>query len=285
MIHLILAILCSTAITVIFKVTRVDPLALVTVNYGAALAAAVLFMGAPERGLAADPGLLLLGTGLGVLFVAGFLLLAHAVQTAGISLATSAMRLSVAIPFLASWWIWGEVPTPGQALGLVVALPALVLISWPRRRPSLAEAGSPGATLLLVLLFLAGGAVDTSLKAFEEVFADENSPALFLTVVFAVALGVGSAVLGIRRLRTGRTGLTGRVLAWGALLGLVNFGSAEFMLRALRQVPGTVAFPVNNVAVVTLATLLGLWLFREAIPRNRKVGLALAVLALVLFGL
>ncbi|TVP55145.1 MAG: hypothetical protein EA351_11385 [Gemmatimonadales bacterium] len=302
MIFLALAIVCSTAIAVIFKLTegRYDRMALVTVNYAAAVgtASVVLAFDPPGRGLAAEPPLLLLGGGLGVLFVAGFVLFSRAIGVAGISLATATMRLSVAIPFLASWLVWGEVPTVGQALGLGVAATAFLLISRPTPAPPLPSASAPSpprspgleaptrpllAFILLALLFLAGGLVDTTLKVFEEEFAAENSRALFLLVVFTVAFVVGSTVVVIRGLRSGRWPST-NVIGWGVLLGLVNYGSAEFMLLALGHIPGTVAFPVNNVAVVALATLLGMSLWREAFGAVHRVGLVLALAALVLFG-
>ena len=315
MIFLALAILCSTAIVVVFKVAgpRTDPLSLVTVNYGAAVVAGLLLlpMDPPDGGLTASPGLLALGSGVGLLFVAGFVLLGRAIREAGVSLATAIMRLSVAIPFLASWLIWGEVPTPGQAAGLVVAGLAFLLISSPRptdpgprprrvaaRPPRVAGAKTDGvgvstswasparplvAFALLGLLFLVGGVVDTSFKLFEEEFADENSRALFLLMVFAFAFLAGSALLSWSvprgRRRPGR-----RDVGWGILLGLVNYGSATFMLAALREVPGTVAFPVNNVAVVLLALLLGMGLWREPTSHRQRIGLVLAVVALLLFG-
>ncbi len=293
MIYLVLAIVCSTAIAVIFKLTegRYDRMALVTVNYAAAVGAAsiVLAFDPPGRGLAAEPPLLLLGGGLGVLFVAGFVLFSRAIGVAGISLATATMRLSVAIPFLASWLVWGEVPTVGQALGLGVAAAAFLLISRPTPAPPPPSASREAPTRpllafsLLALLFLAGGLVDTTLKVFEEEFAAENSRALFLLVVFTVAFLIGSAVVVLRGLRSGRWPST-NVIGWGVLLGFVNYGSAEFMLLALGHIPGTVAFPVNNVAVVALATLLGMGLWKEPSGAAHRVGLILALVALVLFG-
>ncbi|TVP80401.1 MAG: hypothetical protein EA352_00110 [Gemmatimonadales bacterium] len=304
MIHLVLAILSSTAIVVVFKLTkgRFDRLSLVTVNYAAAVGAAALLLrlDPPDRGLAADPGLLLLGTALGLLFVAGFVLLGRAIDEAGISLAAAVMRLSVAIPFVASWLVWGEVPSPAQGAGLVLAAVAFVLISRPAPVSALPvepvsalpveEMGMAPrprrplvAFLLLSLLFVTGGMVDTSLKLFEETFAETNSRAHFLLVVFAVALVTGALLVLARGIRTRRWPSRG-VLGWGAVLGLVNYGSAEFMLRALRDIPGTVAFPVNNVAVVTLATLLGMGVWRERTGTGHRAGLLLALVALVLFG-
>ncbi|TVR63554.1 MAG: hypothetical protein EA422_09055 [Gemmatimonadales bacterium] len=292
MIFLALAILCSTAIVVVFKLAgpRTDPLSLVTVNYGAAVLAglALLPLDPPDGGLTPSPALLALGAGVGLLFVAGFVLLGRAIREAGLSLATATMRLSVAIPFLASWLIWGEVPTPGQGAGLVLAGLAFLLIS----SPPPAESPSPPpesptrpllASILLGLLFVVGGVVDTSFKLFEEGFAEENSRALFLLMVFAFAFVAGGTLL-LRDIRRGRPGPGGRDVGWGVVLGLVNYGSAAFMLAALREVPGTVAFPVNNVAVVLLALLLGMGFWREPTSRLQRGGLALAVVALLLFG-
>ncbi len=329
MIFLVLAILCSTAIVVVFKVAgpRTDPLSLVTVNYGAAVLAgfALLPLDPPEGGLTPSPALLGLGAGVGLLFVAGFVLLGRAIREAGLSLATATMRLSVAIPFLASWFIWGEVPTAGQGAGLVVAGFAFLLISSPAPQGGLRGAGGPGrpggsptaaepggqsrgevsltgsavpprplvAFVLLALLFVVGGVVDTAFKLFEEEFAEENSRALFLLMVFAFAFLAGSGLLfrsirserqGRGRWGGGRRGPGRRDVGWGIVLGLVNYGSATFMLAALREVPGTVAFPVNNVAVVFLALLLGMGFWREPTSRLQRGGLALAVVALVLFG-
>ena len=318
MIYLALAILCSTAIVVVFKLAgpRTDALSLVTVNYGAAVLAglALLPLDPPDGGLTPSPALLGLGAGVGLLFVAGFVLLGRAIREAGLSLATATMRLSVAIPFLASWFIWGEVPTVGQGAGLVVAGLAFLLISSPRpsqaqlqtlppgkRREGAVSLSDPPASsprpllafVLLALLFVVGGVVDTAFKLFEEEFAEENSRALFLLMVFAFAFLAGSGLLfrSMRRERQGRGRWGGgrrspgrRDVGWGIVLGLVNYGSATFMLAALREVPGTVAFPVNNVAVVFLALLLGMGFWREPTSRLQRGGLALAVLALILFG-
>jgi drug/metabolite transporter (DMT)-like permease len=299
MIFLALAIVCSTTIAVLFKLTegRVDRIALLTVNYFAAvvLSAGLLAVNPPEARLAAEPGVLALGLIVGVLFIAGFALLSKAIGLAGMSLAASTMRLSVAVPFVASWLVWGEVPTAAQWIGLGAAGAAFMLLTW---RPAAATTAEPvavearsahihGSTAavggILVLLFIVGGLVDTSFKAFEEEFAAGSSRAFFLLLVFGAAFVIGASVVFARRVRRGAWPQRS-VIGWGIALGLANYGSAEFILLALAELPGTFVFPANNVAIVAMATLLGVAIWRERLSRTNWLGLALAAAALILLG-
>jgi drug/metabolite transporter (DMT)-like permease len=285
MLYLALAVACSTAIAVVFKLTegRMNRVALLTVNYGVALVVAAVRVGGEP--VQAEAGLLGLGVVLGTLFIAGFALFSKAIGVAGISLATGTMRLSVALPFVASWLVWGEQPTLGQWSGLGVAALALALIArQEERRPLATEERSVEpwrVAAVLAALFLAGGLVDTSFKVFEEEFAAQNSRPLFLLVVFAVAFAIGAVAVGARRVRTGRWPRAA-VIWWGIGLGVINYGSAEFILLALAELPGTFVFPAANVSVVALATVLGVAVWRERLSTANGLGLALAAIALVL---
>lgn len=290
MIDLMLAVACSLAIAMIFKWAgrqRLDRLTLLTVNYAAAavLAAALLALGAPgSASLAAQPALLALGGVTGVLFIGTFFLYALATEIAGMSLSVGVMRVSVVIPFLASWFVWGEVPTPAQGVGLVLAALAFFLIAR-RPRPAARHAGTAGRTFgLLALVFCAGGLVDVIMKVFDEAFAAQNSAAAFLLLVYGVACGVGVVLVGARRLRTGLLP-GGAVLAWGVVLGLVNYGSTAFFLRAIRQLSGPFVFPANNIALVLGGALLGVLVWSEPLSRINTLGLALAAVALLLLNL
>ncbi len=305
MIDLGLAVACSLAIAVIFKLTErrgLDRVALLAVNYLAAfaVAAGLLAVGGAggEMRLGLEPGLLALGVGLGALFIGGFVLFSYAIAVAGLALATATMRLAVALPFLASWLVWGEVPSVGQGAGLAVAGAAFVLITRPARAvepEGAAEtvpvedagekpAGAARTAGVLALLFLAGGTVDVAMKAFEETYAATNSSALFLLMVFGVAFLLGEISVVAGRVRRGRWPRRA-VLGWGLVLGVVNYGSAEFILRALAALPGTFVFPVANVAIVAGAAVLGVAVWRERLSRLNALGLALAAAALVLLSL
>lgn len=297
MLYLGLAVACSLAIAMIFKLSErrgLDRISLLTVNYAVAfvVAAGLLAAGVEEvgAGLALEAGLVALGVWTGALFIGGFILFSYAILLAGMSLATGVMRLAVAIPFLASWLVWGEVPSAAQLAGLGVAGVAFFLIARRGDQPAVdldVEARHPAAWKVagvLALLFLAGGAVDTSMKAFGEVYAGTNSRAVFLLMVFGVAFGLGLAWVAWRGFRSGQW-VRRQEVGLGIALGLVNYGSAEFILQAIARLPGPFVFPANNIAIVVGAAVLGVVVWGERLSGANKLGLGLAAGALLLLGL
>jgi drug/metabolite transporter (DMT)-like permease len=309
MVFLACAVVCSVTIGVIFKHAGqlgLDRTALLTVNYAAAVGVAGVFLGvggrSVEEGLALSPALLTLGIGTGVVLIAGFFALAWATEVAGMSLAIGVMRVSVVVPFLASWLVWKEVPTGAQGVGMVLAAGAFFLLAHRRSSPEpvpVASGSSPGsapsvsavapsgdwrAAGVLTLTFCLGGAVDVSMKTFEEGFGVGNSRVLFLMLAFGVAFLVGAVAVLRRGVQRG-VWPRGRAIGWGVVLGVVNYGSLEFLLRAIEALPGPFVFPVNNIAIMTLAALLGVTVWGERLSRPNKFGLGLAGLALLLLGL
>jgi len=303
MIDLALAVLCAVSIGMIFKHTgrtAVDRTTLLTVNYAAAVGVAGLLYGIGERtldgGVALSPALLGLAGGVGVLLIAGFYLLSYATDVAGMSLAIGVMRVSVVIPFLASWLVWEEVPSVPQGLGMGLAAVAFFLIAQKHQGPGPGEASGAAslvarleridwhAFVVLALTFCAGGGVDLSMKAFEEGFGGSSSRVVFLLLAFGAAFLVGLAIVVGRGILKGRWPGTAAV-GWGALLGVVNYGSLEFLLRAIAELPGPFVFPANNIAIVVLAAALGVTFWGERLSRANYVGLSLAVLALILLRL
>lgn len=278
---LALAVGCSLAIGMIFKYTGrrgLDRMGLLTANYAAAVLLALLLR--PASSSALEAGFLGLAVATGALFIGGFFVFSLAVEVAGMSLAIGVMRVSVVIPFLASWWIWGEAPTAAQGLGLALAALAFFLIA--RRPGGGAEAPRAGRTLaVLALLFLAGGTVDLSMKAFDELFADTVSRPLFQLILFGIAFLIGLALVVRTRLGAGRWPERA-ALGWGIALGMVNYGSVEFFLRAVSVLSGPFVFPANNIAIVLGGALLGVMVWGESLSRLNRIGLALAALALVL---
>jgi drug/metabolite transporter (DMT)-like permease len=291
MIYLVLAVSCSLTIGMIFKHAGrhgIHRLELLTANYLAGTALSILLLLMRDGSIAIDPsgGVVVLGIVTGALFIAGFFLLSLATEMAGMGLAIGVMRVSVVVPFLASWWIWGEVPSPSQGVGLILAGLAFFLIASgrPSQAPSLSEKpAAPQLAVFIVLaaVFVVGGVIDTLLKAFEESHGPTTDSAVFLGVVFAIAFAIGLAIrLPGYLLRKQRIDV--RALGWGVLLGAVNYGSAAFLLAAIGQLSGPFVFPANNIAIVIGAAVLGVVFWGERLSRSNIIGLGLAALALVL---
>ena len=296
MLFLLLAVVCSVGIAALFNLAerrQLDRTALLTVNYAAAAALAVGLQGAEPMSGVTVP-LVALGVGQGVLFIAGFWLFSLAIRQAGMGLAAGVMRLSVVIPVLASWAIWAERPSALQLVGLAFGGLAFFLVARPAAQPpgktgpaanGDADAAAPSAplrtALLLGLLFATGGAVDVLNKAFSIGFSASVPKPTFLLFVFGVAFVVGLGMVVVQGLRTGRWP-RGAVLGWGVVVGLVNYGSADFFLRAVDALPAPFVFPANSVSVVLGAALVGRLVWDERVSRPNAVGLALAVVALVL---
>jgi drug/metabolite transporter (DMT)-like permease len=380
MIFLALAVCCSVSIGMIFKVAGRDDLdrtALLTVNYAAAVgvAATLILLGGrgEAAGLTLTPSLIVLGIGTGALLIFGFFMLSLSTDVAGMGLSIGVMRVSVVIPFLASWLIWSEEPSVAQLAGMgfaatsffllaqtkgenaqaasdsrgenalsreVLATPAEVSPHGGGGEPAATQAqrggdvalemrseraeaqagdaaregdtaeestGADGSTdadgsadeaevgfdvpepsakvvLTLFVLFLAGGAVDIIMKTFQESYGATNSRFLFLLLSFGIAFLIGLAIVLQKGIRTGEwpDRATG---AWGTLLGVINYGSLEFLLRALEVLPGTVVFPINNIAIVVLAAILGVMFWGERLSKINLAGLALALVGLVFLNL
>ena len=286
MLFLGLAVACSIGLATLFNLAerrQLDRTALLTVNYAAATALAAVLQGEPSLAGISAP-LLALGVGQGVLFIAGFWVFALAIREAGMGLAAGVMRLSVVIPVLASWALWGERPSALQLVGLALGGLAFFLVARPASpAESPGDGAAPSARTMLVLgaLFLAGGVVDLLSKAFSIEFSDTVPKATFLLLVFGIAFLMGVALMLAQGLRTGRWP-RGAVLGWGLLVGIVNYASADFFLRAVDVLPAAFVFPANGIAIVLGATLVGLGVWGERISRTNALGLAIACVALVL---
>jgi len=304
MINLAFAVACSVGISMVFKHAgqrQIDRIGLLTINYAAAVAVGGILLGIGgreiEKGLTLSPALVGLSLGVGVLLIAGFFVFAAATEDAGMSLATGVMRVSVVIPFVASWLMWNETPSIVQGAGMALAGVSFFLIAQKERRPEpvSVQGGTPGrdgtdpsasidwrAFGLLALTFSAGGAVDLSMKMFEESFGTGNSRVLFLIGAFGASFAVGAAIVGWQRVHHGLKWFEKRTVGWGLVLGLLNYGSLEFLLRAVAVLPGTVVFPANNIGIMVLAAFVGVMFWDERLSRLNLLGIGLAIVALVL---
>jgi uncharacterized membrane protein len=72
---------------------------------------------------------------------------------------------------------------------------------------------------------------------------------------------------------------------WGMALGIPNYFSMYFLVETLAIFPATFIFPINNIGIVALSTLLAFVVFKEKLSVKNWLGLALALGAILLISL
>ena len=78
--------------------------------------------------------------------------------------------------------------------------------------------------------------------------------------------------------------ITGKNILGGIALGIPNFFSIYFLVMALRSegFESSSIFTINNVAIVLVSTVLGIALFREKLILKNWIGIALAIISILL---
>lgn len=275
MLYLIFAICCSAVLSVLMRLSEgraKGETALLAVNY---ITCCVIGGFRAAGSLAGLPGAstAILGSVGGVLFLLSFLLLRWNVSRNGVVLSSTFMKLGVLISIGVSVFLFGEKPGAFQVLGVTLAVAAILLINGTGGQSQVPSR----AALCLLLLF--GGLADAMSKFFEEL-GDPREESWFLLVTFLVAWLLSMVLMLAKKQRPGRW-----ELLFGTLIGVPNFYSTRFFLRALETVPAVVAFPMFSVGAIVLVSLMGVLLFRERLGRRQWFGMALILGALVLLNL
>ena len=280
---LLLSIILSVSVSVLLKLVRrfdLDVRQAIAINYVvAALLTALLLQPDPASLLRASPSALALLLVLGAGLPAMFWVLALAVRRTGVVRTDAAMRLSLLLPLIAAFTVFGEPLDWVRGIGVVVGLLAIAMIVIRQREPSVADEARWSSLLLLV--FVGMGVIDILFKLLARL--SQASSASVLLAAFGLAALL--SLLAVVRLYTGgRAQWRPRHLLAGLLLGTLNFGNIVFYIQAHRMLPGSPAlvFSAMNIGVIVLATAVGVLAFRERLGKINVAGLMLAVVAVVL---
>ncbi|MGB7786297.1 MAG: EamA family transporter [Salinimicrobium sp.] len=284
MIYLLLSILSSSVIFVIFKLYnrfQVNTLQAIIFNYFFAFSAGLLIDEQPLQLQRIPTESWFLGTViLGFMFIAVFYLAALTTQRSGLSVVSVATKMSVAIPVFFGIVLYNESTGFVKITGIICALVAVYLTSIKKKEGIKIRKRN---LIFPLLVFFGSGIIDTTLKYLETTYVAEADVALFSSTIFAIAGCIGICILIIQGIK-GTLKLHFKNLLGGIALGIPNFGSIYFLVLALRSggMESSTVFPVNNVAIVMISTLLGILLFKERMLPKNWIGIGLAVVSIIL---
>lgn len=216
---------------------------------------------------------------LGVLFISIFYTIGKTSQLMGISVSMVSAKLSVVIPVFIAVFLLDEKFNIIKLSGIVISLVSVVLIS-------LGKETSQGKSfwILPLIVFLGSGLIDSLLNYIDIHFIPPADAATVITTVFGIAGMFGMTILLLNAIRSrDKSILLKKELLWGFALGIPNYFSMYFLLKTIGHYQeASFIFPINNIAIAGLSTLVSYMVFKENLTKLNIVGLLLAFISIVL---
>ncbi|MEA3317030.1 MAG: EamA/RhaT family transporter [Bacteroidota bacterium] len=287
MIYLILSILSSTSIYIIFKILhkfKINTFDVIIINY---ITAAILglFLTEIEFKLSSIynyawfPYSIIIG----ISFILMFVVIAKSTQHVGIAITTVSNKMSVIIPIAFSIIIDPfDILSNLKFLGILLAILAVFLTVYKKRKIDFVAKD----IYLPIILFLGMGIVDSLVKYSQHNFVNDNNLALFTIVLFLMA-AIAGLTTKILRKTSFKELLNYKVILWGLLLGISNYGSIYFIIKALNYkndlgntFDGSIVFGINNIGIVITSVIIGVIVFKEKLSKINLIGIFISIIAI-----
>lgn len=294
MVFLLFSILCSASLMIIFKlIERYDAptFPVIVFNYATCLIFGSFLL--PEKiDIISVPSesWFPIALFIGMMFILLFNLIGTSAQKNGISVTAVAQKMSLAIPVVAAFFIHHEQNINlFKSIGIVLAISAVVLSSIRKDEIELKEDSANKGLILLIpiIIFLGSGFVDTIIDYTQSKYLDDESQNIFITTLFGTAFTLGFIKLMFNIFFKGLKFKAWKAITWGVILGIPNYGSIYFLIKALKysNFESSALFPLNNVGIVMVSTFAAILLFNEKLSKLNLLGFLLSIAAIALISL
>ncbi len=230
----------------------------------------------------------LLSLALGILFITVFLVIGLTAQKVSVTASSLAANMSLVIPVVFGLFIFknsNKEFSPLNYMGILFALVALGLGGIKKKIPNHTNTVSisTGVMLLPLLTFLGAGTNNTLINYLTSTYYGPDQSTIFMIIACSGAIIFGSTLL-LGQLLVQDITLSWRSMIGGLILGIPNFLSLYFLLKALAAFGNSAAFvfPIYNILTMLLSSLAAWILYKERLNLINKLGLLLAILAVIL---
>ncbi|WP_010136690.1 EamA family transporter [Ochrovirga pacifica] len=283
MIYLFLSVLFTVLVFVILKEFNrfgLDNLQAIVVSYFTALLIGIGFSETPMTFsfLLSKPwiyGAMAIST----LFIIVFNLMAITAQKGGLSVMTIANKMSMSIPILAGVLLYDEQLGVLKIAGILLAFLGL----WFACKKAEAHKFDKRLWYLPFFIFIGAGLADTLLNHMQTQYVPVHEFDVFSTSLFLFCGLLGLLVFFVKW-SMGKLKLHPKSWIGGLALGFPNYFSIYYIVKALSQKEFDAAFvfSANNLLVVLISVLIGLWLYKEKLNVQNYIGLGLSCIAIIL---
>lgn len=303
MIYLIIAILCSSAMAIIFKISENNKLnryAVTTFNYITAVFISLIlmlrensripnievsnFLGEVNNVISNNnifsieytlTWCLFLGGITGVLYLTSLLMYQLCVHKQGMSLTGTFSKLGILVPTLLSISLWGEVPNKFQWIGIALSILSILIINLDF---SSNKFNYKSIKWSLILLFFINGFTEFTSKIFEK-YTLAQYKSLFLFFVFFTAFLL-SLILLYMSFKKGNS-ITKSDIITGVCVGIPNLFSTFFLINSLKYIQASIAFPTYSVGTILVINVFGIVVFKEILSRKELLGILTTLIAIL----
>jgi len=283
LIDLLLSILASTLIFLIFKLFdrfKINTLQAIVFNYITACLCGLIISKNNFNSQEIIHSQWFFGAfALGFLFISIFSAMAITSQRNGLSVASVATKMSVIIPIIFGIYVYNESTGFQKLLGILFALVAVYFVSVKKNT----RFNFKSNLMFPIIIFLGSGTIDTSIKYIETTYIEDGGIPLFSATIFFFAACIGLGVIFIKMIKK-EFKFNPLSIVGGIVLGIVNYSSIYFILKALNHesLESSTIFTINNVAIVMFTSIVGLLFFKENLSLKNWIGVGLAIISILL---
>ena len=207
---------------------------------------------------------------LGLFFIIMFNVMAKTTQKLGISIASMASKISLIIPVIGALLLQENNISYTNGLGILIAIIAIYLAFKKKHN-------SNQSIYIAIILFFGTGILDMCLDYIQHNLLDNNQSSQFIIVVFFIAF-----IVGLIKIILSKEIIKSRNIIAGIFLGIPNYLSIYYVLISLEKLGGVIVFPILNISVVLLSTILSFFVYKEYLNKLNWTGIILACISIIL---
>lgn len=281
MLFLILAVICSSIVSLGFKVSdRVgaDENRILPICYFVAflLSSFTTVVSGPAEAAAAvhqiTLPIVLCAAALGFFLSWNLYLTKVNNHLNGLGVSTFFTRLGFLPCIFLSLIVWGDIPSVVQSVGIAILLFAMYLMMAN-------QSSNSGNIPMLVILLISSTGIEFFNNLFSKDFPSElNSMFIALMYIFAT---ITALVINLLKTKDPLK-FTWKDLLIGIFIGVPNFGCNFSKLMSLNTISATIALPTISASNIIIIAIISTLFFREKMTAKKAIALALAIFSMFL---